>query len=113
WYAELAPQLLTPEAIDAARNIYGAEYWDRIPNDGLKAAEFVRMLIEARLDPEKADQFSELFRAVRITGEDSALAKLIRAAVEILRKLNLTGAAADHVTQIEQLYRDLTESAPQ
>ncbi|MCE5310432.1 MAG: zeta toxin family protein [Acidobacteriales bacterium] len=112
WYADLAPELLTKDAVKAARTLYGENAWDRIPTDGQKTAEFVRMLVEAKLEGDTS-KFSELFRAVKTRGAKSKLAKLMQAAIAALRKMKLTPAAEAHVSRLVELHRELTEGAPQ
>jgi hypothetical protein len=127
WYGELASELLTPAAEEIAAAIYcrisakewramtaeqkAATAWGRIPNPGLQAAEFVRMLVEARLDPAKTGEFSELFRAIKTKGAKSKIAALIRAAIDLLKGMKLTARAEEHVATLETLYLDLTGKA--
>lgn len=66
------------------------------------------MLVEAKLDPTKQDEFSELFRAIKTSGQRSAIAEIISKAIEALRSMVLTPAAEEHVAKIEELYRELT-----
>lgn len=109
WYGKIAAELPI-EAIAKAREIYGAQAWDSIGSDANRAAELVRMLVEAKLDPTKADDFSELFRAVE-TGQNKTLIETIRQAIRVLTKLitegKLSKEAQQHVEQITELYNAL------
>lgn len=115
FYSDLAKELLTPKAIDAARKIYGKDKatgewnFDRIPTKWQQAAEFTRMLVEAKLDGNTA-QFSELYRTVTTQGVKSKLAKIIRAAIKALTGMKLTPAVEQHITALKELYAEL--SAP-
>lgn len=123
FYADLAGDLLTPRVLRAAREIYGKDsqgnyYLDSYTDEGLKAAEVTRMLIEAKLSGD--GKFSELFRAVRITGAASKLVRLIQRAVEML-KASLSAQTPQmqaHIAKLEELYTELqqpieeTSSAP-
>lgn len=115
WYGKIASEL-PAEAMAAGRNIYGAEAWDAISSDANRAAELVRMLIEAKLDPAKADQFSELFRAVQV-GYSPTLIETLKQAiatlVEMIRTGKLSKAAQQHLDAVEALYRDLVDAQPQ
>lgn len=111
YYTDLSADLLTPEAVAAAREIYGkapdgSYYFDRITSPANQAAEFVRMLVEAKIDG-KEEQFSELFRVVKTQGAKSKLAELIRRAVEMLRSMSLTPQVQEHVAKLEELYKQL------
>ena len=109
WYGKLATEL-SPQAMETARQIYGPDAWDAISNDGHRAAELVRMLVEAKLDPDQADQMSELFRAVR-TGSSPSLIELLRSAVKVLTDLIKTGklpkSVQEHVAKLTELYEEL------
>ncbi len=108
WYGAMAGEVAP--AFKVARDIYGAEAWDRIPTEANKAAELVRMLVEAKLDPAQTGQFSELFRAVKVSASPT-LIETLRQAIEILTKLVTTGklpaAAMEHVNAITDLYQEL------
>lgn len=104
FYSQNAPRLLTLEAEQIAAKIYGEQAWNAISDPGLKAAEFVRMLVEAKIDGNN-QAFGELFRAIK---DKSVIAKIIEAALQALRAMTLTPTVADHVTKIEDLYRELT-----
>lgn len=110
WYGRMAGEI-SQEAFAAAREIYGAEAWDAITAPAYQAAELVRMLVEAKLDPSKADEFSELFRAIRAQ-RPPTLIETLRKAVEMLigmiRDGRLPESAKMHVDQVEALYRELT-----
>ncbi len=109
WYGKIAAELPI-EAIAKAREIYGAQAWDSIGSDANRAAELVRMLVEAKLDPTKTEDFSELFRAVE-TGQNKTLIETIRQAIRVLTKLvtegKLSKEAQKHVEQITELYNAL------
>ena len=114
FYDQLGAELLTPKAIDAARKIYGQNTdgtwkFDKIRSRGLKAAEFTRMLVEAKMNNDTA-QFSELLRVVKNQGAKSRLAKIIAKAIQILRGMKLSPAAEAHVQQLVELHAEL--SAP-
>jgi len=112
WYDRMASEM-PAEAFDVARRIYGEQAWDAIPSEAGKAAEFVRMLVEAKLDPEKADRFSELFRAVK--DQSKTLIETLRAAVDMLVEMIRTGTLPEsvrkHVDQITELYREMQGSS--
>lgn len=115
WYGKIATEL-PAEAMAAGRKIYGAEAWEAISSDANRAAELVRMLIEAKLDPAKADQFSELFRAVQV-GYSPTLIETLKQAiatlVEMVRTGKLSKVAQQHLDAVEALYRDLMDAQPQ
>ncbi len=103
---------LAPEAINAAREIYGADAWDALPDDSTRAAELARMLVEAKLnpDPAKADQFSELYRALKLKQSPTLIAT-IRQAVETMIRMIKSGELPEswkeHIGKLEELYRDM------
>ena len=113
FYTELAKELLTPEAINAARKIYGKNtatgewYFDSIKTEWQQAAEFTRMLVEAKIDG-NTGQFSELFRVVKTQGAKSKLAKIIRAAIKALTGMTLTPAVEQHIAALKELYAELS-----
>jgi len=115
FYDQLGAELLTPEALDAARKIYGKDsagnwQFDKIASRGLQAAEFTRMLVEAKMDGNTA-QFSELLRVVKNQGAKSRLARIIFKAIQILRGMQLTPAAEAHVQQLVELHAELSAPA--
>jgi|GEM_PF-3411361 len=109
-YGKIATEL-SPEAMAAARAIYGEEAWDSMEKTPAnQAAELVRMLVEAKIDPSKAEQFSELYRAV-LTSNSPTLIDMLRKAVEMLSEMirtgNLPESARIHVDAVEALYNEL------
>lgn len=125
WYGKIHSEL-SPEAIAAAADIYNgntakpwmemtekeraASQWGRIPNDANKAAELVRMLVEASRPGADKGRFSELMRALSLK-QSPTLIETIRRAVEILVDMVKTGklpvAVREHVEAISALYDQL------
>lgn len=109
FYGRMAGEL-HPDAFTVARGIYGEAAWDAIPTDAQKAAELVRMLVEARLNPEQAERFSELSRAINLQMPASFI-ELMKAAVETLVEMIQTGklpeSARVHVDAVAAMYQEL------
>lgn len=112
-----------PKVIEIAKQIYdgkrigqdGASFWDNI-SDSAKVAEIVRMIVEARLDPDKHQEFSELYRQI-IAKSSPTIIEFFREMVAAMREFaaNLTGKISEeanqYIAEVEALYRELTEGA--
>lgn len=113
WYDKIASEL-DPKVFEKASQIYGEKPWNAISTEGNKAAELVRMLVEARLND--ADQFTELARAIGLK-ESPTLIETLKSAVDMLIEMVKTGklpeSARVHVNELAALYQEMVSGNAQ
>lgn len=115
WYGKIGDEI-APEVFDEASKIYGAADWDAIPTKANKAAELVRMLVEASRPDADKGRFSELMRALSLK-QSPTLIDTIRRAVKILVDMvksgKLSEAVRQHVEAISALYDQMLAAQPE
>jgi hypothetical protein len=111
WYAEMWAEL-PPEAITAARTAYGEESWDAIANDGLRAAELVRMLVEQAITGEQATDLQKALHGRAPQGLLEQIQRAIAVLREMIKARKLPESVRDHITQLTELY-DALKSQPE
>jgi hypothetical protein len=103
-YQDIAKE--SPQVFANARDLYGHQNWDTLTNDWQRAAEYIRILAEAKIAGRTTDVY-------RLTADTPAsirekLAKIVEQIVAIITTgKGIPDSVKQHVDQIAELYNEL------